>query len=79
MDGSSNDKGIGAGIILEGPNDMVLKYSLKFDFKAKNNQAKYKALIVGLQLAKEILAQSLSTRSDSQLIIAQLKGEYEVK
>ena len=28
----SNEKGSRAGIILEGPNDITLKYSLKFDF-----------------------------------------------
>ena len=79
MDESSNGKGSGAGVILEGPNAMVLEYSLKFDFKATNNQAEYKALVVDLGLAKEIKAQSLNIRSDSQLVIAQLKGEYEFK
>ena len=37
MDGSLNSKGNTAGIILEGPDDMVLVYSLKFDFKVINN------------------------------------------
>ena len=54
MDGSLNGKGSGAGVILEGPNDIVLKYSLKFDFKTTNNQAEYEALVASLQLAKEI-------------------------
>ena len=35
--------------------------------------------MVGLQLMKEVGARTLSIRSDSQLVIAQIKGEYEVK
>ena len=52
-------------MILEGSNDIVLEYSLKFDFKATNNEAQYKALVIGLQLAKEVGAQALNVRSDS--------------
>ena len=79
VDRLSNSKGSGAGVILEGPNDIMLEYSLKFNFKATNNQAKYEALLIGLCLAKEVGARSLNIRSDSQLVITQLKGEYEVK
>lgn len=32
VDGASNVKGNGARIILEGPGDLVLKQSLRFDF-----------------------------------------------
>ena len=32
MDGSSNLKGSGVGIVLEGPSDLVLEYSLCFNF-----------------------------------------------
>ena len=50
VDGSSNAKGSGAGVILEGPDNMLLEQSLKFDFKATNNQAEYEALIIGLKI-----------------------------
>ena len=69
VDGSSNGKGSGAGIILEGPNDITLKYSLKFNFWATTNQVEYEALMVSLQLAKEVSARTLSIRSDLQLVI----------
>ena len=59
VDGSLNNKGSRAGVILEGPNDIMHKYSLKFDFQAINNQAEYKALAIGLCLAKEIGAKTL--------------------
>ena len=33
----SNEKGSETRVILEGPYDITLKYSLKFDFQATNN------------------------------------------
>ncbi|XP_020205839.1 uncharacterized protein LOC109791001 [Cajanus cajan] len=53
VDGSSNNQGIGAGIILEGPNGLSFEQSLRFAFKASNNQAEYEALLAGLRLAQE--------------------------
>ena len=47
----------------------MIKQSLKFEFKASNNQAEYEALIVGLQLAREMGANDLIVKSDSQLLI----------
>lgn len=41
VDGASNSKESGAGIILESPGDILLEESLKSKFKASNNQAKY--------------------------------------
>ncbi|RDX61680.1 Retrovirus-related Pol polyprotein from transposon 17.6, partial [Mucuna pruriens] len=56
MDGSSNEIGSGVGVILEGPDGILIEQSLHFDFKASNNQAEYEALLVGMRLALEIEA-----------------------
>ena len=37
VDGSSNPKGVGAGIVFEGPNDILIEKSLHFAFKTSNN------------------------------------------
>ena len=68
VDGFSNQQGSGAGIILEGPNGVLIEQALHFAFKASNNQAEYEALIAGMLLAKEMGAQSLLAKSDSQLV-----------
>ena len=68
LDGISNEKVNGSGIILEGPIDVTLEQALKFNFKASNNQVEYEALIVGLKLAKEVGARKLRCYSDSQLV-----------
>nr|KYP52463.1 Retrovirus-related Pol polyprotein from transposon 17.6 [Cajanus cajan] len=69
----------GAGIVLEGPGGILLEQSLRFEFRASNNQAEYKALLAGMVLAKEMGATSLSARSDSQLITGQVAGTFQAK
>jgi len=54
VDGSSNQQGSGAGVILEGPNGLLIEQALRFAFKASNNQAEYEALIAGMLLAKKM-------------------------
>ncbi|RDX92963.1 hypothetical protein CR513_24843, partial [Mucuna pruriens] len=68
VDGSPNQAGSGAGVILERPNGILIEQSLHFDFKTSNNQAKYKALLAGLRLALEIEAKRLTIKSDSKLV-----------
>jgi len=54
VDGSSNNKQCGAGVVLENPNRIKVEQSLRFNFKASNNQAEYEALIAGLNLAEDM-------------------------
>jgi len=79
VDGSSNLNGNGAGIILEGPNDLLIEKSLRFEFKASNNQTEYEALITGMNLVREMGAENLRVRNDSQLITSQITREYQTK
>jgi len=68
VDGSSNQQGSGVGVILEGPDGLLLKQVLCFAFKASNNQAEYEALIARMLLAKEMGARGLLAKSDSLLV-----------
>jgi len=79
VDRSSNQQGSRVGVILDGPNGLLIEQALQFAFKASNNQSEYEALIVGMLLAKEIGAQSLLAKSDSLLVTGQVKGEYQAK
>ncbi|XP_068497658.1 uncharacterized protein [Phaseolus vulgaris] len=79
VDGSSNQKCSGAGIILEGPNGLLIEQALWFTFKVSNNQAEYEALIVGMLLAKEMGVKGLLAKSDSLLVTGQVTGEYQAK
>ncbi|XP_068474936.1 uncharacterized protein [Phaseolus vulgaris] len=79
VDGSSNQLGSGAGVILKRPNDVLIEQSLRFAFKANNNQAEYEALIAGILLAKEMGAKVLMAKSDSLLVTGQVTGEFQAK
>ena len=61
VDGSSNNKGSGAGVLLEDMNGLAI---LRFTFKTSNNQAEYKVLLASLKLAKELGVQRLVIRGD---------------
>jgi len=77
--GSSNLKGSGVGYILEGPGDVLIEQSLRFECKASKNQTEYEALIAGMNLPVEMGAENLRAKSDSQLITSQISGEYQMK
>ena len=57
----------------------MIEKSLKFAFKASNNQAKYETLIAGMVLAQELGAQNLLVKSDSLLVTEQVTGRYQAK
>ncbi|RDX67134.1 hypothetical protein CR513_54026, partial [Mucuna pruriens] len=63
------------GVVLEGPDGVLIEQSLQFEFKANNNQAKYE-MLVGMRLVEEIGAQVLMAKSDSQLVTGQVNGDY---
>lgn len=79
VDGASGREASGAGVVLEGPNGFLLEHSLVFKFKTSNNQAKYEALVLGLELAKDMGAKTIICRTDSQLVVGQMNEEFQVK
>ena len=58
---------------------MLIEQSLKFTFKANNNQVEYEALITGLLLSKELGAQNLLVKSDSLLVTEKVTGRHQSK
>ena len=46
---------------------------------ATNNVAEYSALVAGLRRAAAVGVQELEVRSDSELMVKQMRGEYRVK
>ena len=43
-----------------------------------NNKAEYEAILTGLRIAQALGARNALQRSDSQLVIGQVKGDFEV-
>ncbi len=46
---------------------------------ATNNEAEYKAVIAALKMAKKLAARQVDLRSDSELLVCQVNGQYKVK
>ncbi|XP_017420406.2 uncharacterized protein LOC108330432 [Vigna angularis] len=79
VDGASGRSISGADIVLEGPNGFLLEHSLIFKFKVSNNQAEYEALVAGLELAKDMGARRITCRTDSELVVGQMNGNFQVR
>ncbi len=76
--GSRGNPGPGAiGIIVRNDGNIIEKYAEKIG-EATNNIAEYKALIKALELASKH-TEELTCFLDSELIVKQLKGEYQVR
>ncbi|KAJ9539548.1 hypothetical protein OSB04_032281 [Centaurea solstitialis] len=79
VDGSSNVRGCGLGIVLKSSQGGNIAYSVRCEFKATNNEAEYEALIAGLDIALRLGAKQLHVRSDSLLVVNQVKGDFQAK
>lgn len=65
MDGSSNLEGSGMRVVIASPEGIIAEHDLHLEFLVTNNEAKYKALLAGLGIAKELAVQDLKVYSDS--------------
>ncbi|KAK9226039.1 hypothetical protein WN943_011085 [Citrus x changshan-huyou] len=59
VDGSSNQQGSGAGLILVNLEHTKISSALRLGFKTSNNETEYKALLASLRLTKEMGAEKL--------------------
>ena len=57
----------------------MLKYGVQLKFPATNNMIKYEGILMRLRLGKALRAKNLLVKSDSKLVIGQIKEEYEAK
>ena len=78
-DGLSTQKGGGAGIIITSLEKDVLKYGVQLKFPITNNEAEYEALLTRLRIARALGAEKIMLKSDSQLVIGQVRGDFEAK
>ncbi|CAL9017856.1 unnamed protein product, partial [Prunus brigantina] len=79
VDGSANQQGCGAGLVLITPDGGKIEYALRFSFRTSNNESEYEALLAGLRLAKSMSARQISIHSDSQLIVNQITADFAAK
>jgi ribonuclease HI len=75
--GNPGPAGIGAVIEIDGTGEQIELCA--YIGEATNNVAEYRALLLALAEADKLSPASLTVRSDSELLVRQLNGEYRVK
>lgn len=81
VDGASsgNPGPCGAACVVKTPDGATVLDRARAFGPATNNVAEYQAVLLGLETAAMLRPRRLTIRSDSQLLVRQLAGEYRVK
>jgi len=81
FDGASrgNPGPAGAGAVISTPEGEVIARLGRFLGPQTNNVAEYEGLLLGLSHALTLGADELEVRGDSELLVRQLQGRYQVK
>ena len=68
-----------AAAVLSSPDGEVLESRGELIGKATNNVAEYRAMLLGIELAKARGADEVELIGDSELIVRQIRGEWKIK
>ena len=79
VDGAANQRGSGVGLVLISPKRITIEKSLRLDFLATNNEAKYEALLEGMSMVQKLGRKAVNMFLDSRLIVGQVNGEFEAR
>lgn len=69
----------GAGVVIEDETGKPLAQGSTFLGQMTNNQAEYHALILGLQAVTRFQPASVQVLLDSELVVHQMNGRYQVR
>ncbi len=69
----------GAGVSILDASGEIVAEVMRYLGEATNNVAEYSALVAGLERARELGATDVQVRSDSELLVRQMRGEYRVR
>lgn len=77
--GSRGNPGPAASAAVVVENDQVLATNAEFIGINTNNQAEYRAVLLGLELMEQFKTTKAHFYLDSQLVVRQIQGQYKVK
>ena len=58
---------------------ITIKKSLRLNFSATNNEAEYKALLMGMVMVQKMGGKAVKVFSDSKLVMGQVRGDLEAR
>ena len=72
IDGAANHRGSGVRLVLISPKRIMIEKSLKLGFSARNNEAEYEALLVGMIMVQKMGGKAVEVFFDSRLVVGQV-------
>ena len=66
-------------LVLVSPEKITIEKSLRLGFSATNNEAEYKALLMGMMMVQKMGGRTVKVYSDSRLVVGQVRGELEAR
>ena len=79
MDGASRKTEVGVGLQLKTSTGERIEQAIQLDLPTCNNEAKYEAILTGIDLATSVSLEKIIIQSDSQLVVGQVNREYETR
>ena len=79
VDGATNHRWFGVGLVLISLERITIKKSLRLGFLATNNEAEYETLLVGMTMVQKMFGKAVEIFSDSRLVVGQVQEELEVR
>ncbi|KAH9316814.1 hypothetical protein KI387_044552, partial [Taxus chinensis] len=76
FDGRYSSDSFGSGVVLISPEEKIHPFSFKIYFENTNNTDEYEALILGLDVEKEMGVKNICARGDAELIVKQDSTEF---
>ena len=79
VDGATNHRGFGVGLVLISLEKITIEKSLRLGFSITNNKVEYEALLVGMTMVQKMGGKAMEIFSNSRLVVGQVQGELEVR
>ena len=79
MDGASRQTGAGTSLQLKAPTGEMAEQAIQLDFPKSNNETESEAILAGINLTQSVSSEKILIRSDYQLVVGQVNGEFEMR
>jgi ribonuclease HI len=77
FDCSTCREGQGVGVVLVSPRGAVFEQSIRLEYFCTNNQAKYEAILFGLQILSSMGVKHVKAFGDLLLVVQQITGVFQ--
>jgi ribonuclease HI len=75
--GSARREGKGAGVVLISPRGAIFEQSVRLEYFCTNNQAKYEAILLGLQIFSSMDVKHVNAIGDLLLVMQQVVSVFQ--